>query len=127
MRHEKKCFPFPHTYAMYKISCYFSSMGDQWNPLLDMVISDLPPLTILYKSMSERFHYPPTPTDILGNNCFPKQNKLCTKILESVDTVSLSSVVWNTTANKTYMTTLSRLITWTQQSYVLETTPPPEE
>ncbi len=49
--------------------------------------------------------------------------------LENVDTVALSSEVWNSTENKTYMTITCHLIenTWTWRSYVLETTPLPEE
>lgn len=75
---------------MCKISCSFSSTDDQWNPSLDMIISDLHPHTIVeepgflhfYKSMSERFQYPPTSTDILLKlqQLFSIQHKLCKKV-----------------------------------------------
>ncbi|XP_018921341.2 uncharacterized protein LOC109048117 isoform X1 [Cyprinus carpio] len=109
-------------------------------PLLDMIISDLHPHTIVeepgflhfYKSMKgERCQYQPTSTHILSKleQLFFRKTQSVQKLLESVDTVALSSEVWNTTANKTYMTTTCHLIdnTWTQQSCVLETTPLPEE
>ncbi|XP_016144520.1 uncharacterized protein [Sinocyclocheilus grahami] len=126
-------------YRPYMKDQHRGKRGDQWNPLLDMIISDLHPHTIVeepgflhfYKSMSERFQYPPTSTDILLKlqQLFFKTIQIVQKGLERVDTVALSSEVWNTTANKTYMTTTCHLIdnTWTRRSYVLETTPLPEE
>ncbi len=104
-----------------------------------MIISDLHPHTIVeepgflhfYKSMKGRFQYPPRSTEILLKlqQLFFKKTQSVQECLESVDTVALSSEVWNTTANKTYMTTTCHLIdnTWTRRSYVLETTPLPEE
>ncbi|XP_059387311.1 uncharacterized protein LOC132121672 [Carassius carassius] len=80
---------------------------------------------------SAGFQNQPTSTDILLKlqQSFSEKTQSVQKHLDSVDTVALSSEVWNTTANKTYMTTTCHLIddTWTRQSWVLETTPLPEE
>ncbi|XP_043109561.1 uncharacterized protein LOC122355401 [Puntigrus tetrazona] len=113
--------------------------GDQWSPLLYMIITDLHSHSIVEepgffhfcKSVSERFQHPPTSTDTLLKleQLFSKTIQSVQECLESVDTVALSSEVWNTSTNKTYMTTTCHLIdnAWTQRSYVLETTPLPEE
>lgn len=108
-------------------------------PSLDMIISDLHPHTIVeepgflrfFKSISQMFQRPPTSNAILSElqDLILKTTQIVQKSLERVDNVALSSEVWITTTNKTYMTTTCHLIdyTWTRQSYVLETKPLPEE
>ncbi|XP_050980919.1 uncharacterized protein LOC127174502 [Labeo rohita] len=126
-------------YRPYKQDRNGGKRGNQRNPSLDMIISDLHPHTIVeepgflhfYTAMSKRFPYPPKPAVILLKlqQLFIKTTQNVQKCLERVDNVALSSEVWSTTANKTYMTTTCHLIdnTWTRRSYVLETTPLPEE
>ncbi|XP_051769898.1 uncharacterized protein si:ch211-152f22.4 [Ctenopharyngodon idella] len=112
--------------------------GDQRDPSLDMIISDLHPHTIVkepgfihfFKSISKGQN--PPKSDVILSKLqilFLKTTQIVQKGLESVDNVALSSEVWNTTTNKTYMTTTCHLIDnkWTWQSYVLETKPLPEE
>lgn len=109
------------------------------NPSLDLIISDLHPYTIVeepgflsfFKSISQMFQCPPTSYAIRSElqGLIHKTTQIVQKRLERVDNVALSSEVWITTTNKTYMTTTCHLIdnTWTRQSYVLETKPLPEE
>ncbi|KAK7135030.1 hypothetical protein R3I93_018210 [Phoxinus phoxinus] len=110
--------------------------GDQMKPSLDMIISDLHPHTIVeepgflrfFKSISQ---CPPTSHAVLSElqDLVVKATQIVQGSLERVDNVALSSEVWNTTTNKTYMTTTCHLIdnAWTRQSYVLETKPLPED
>lgn len=111
----------------------------QMKPSLDMIISDLHPHTIVeepgflrfFKSISQMSQCPPTSHDILSDlqDLILKTTRIVQESLERVDNVALSSEVWTTTTNKTYMTTTCHLIdyTWTRQSYVLETKPLPED
>ncbi|XP_052467821.1 E3 SUMO-protein ligase ZBED1 isoform X2 [Carassius gibelio] len=144
MNQQKKAYSdrtrWSQRYQPYKQDGHRERRDDTDVPLLDWIISDLHPHTIVeepgflhfYKSMkSARFQNQPTSTDILLKlqQSFFLKTQSVQKNLDSVDTVALSSEVWNTTANKTYMTTTCHLIdnTWTQQSWVLETIPLPEE
>ncbi|XP_039521213.1 zinc finger BED domain-containing protein 6 isoform X2 [Pimephales promelas] len=115
---------------------YHGGRGDQMKPLLDMIISDLHPHTIVEEPGFLRFfesisQSPPTSPAMLSElqSLISQMKRIVQERLEREDNVALSSEVWNTTTNKTYMTTTCHLIddTWTRQAYVLETKSLPEE
>ncbi|XP_077056453.1 zinc finger BED domain-containing protein 4 [Siphateles boraxobius] len=127
-RRDRRCSPY-----------HGGNRGDQMRPFLDMIISDLHPHTIVeepgflrfFKSISQSFQCPPTAHAILLGlqDLMLNTTQILQERLDRADHVALSSEVWKTTTNKTYMTTTCHLIncTWTRQSCVLETKHLPEE